>query len=390
MGSFDVTCAVSGLPARGAVRYFLMVETDRERRGDLPINLNALWSPLTIPMVARYDDSASVSAMEPPLLCRAWRDQLRACLVPEPRGAEARHEPEVSRRATLDAMIQACRVGRLRVSPLEDCGRFLESNHAIEKINAECGVDREAWRAEPRSLIPENVPTWRRVERVLRSAGVKGVRAYPDGFARVIVTADYRKGRHAAVASAVEAAGFAACEHKTKTFGDVATLVTPIDYRAAVADRTERLRKPDTIGRRRPLAVSQTFVREDVWQSLLDARSSTPLDLHMERARGSVECLEERPFVSSPADTLYHARKIAAKHENLRGELEGVTRSCGELLKVRETLAEMKSAWMPSRYSGQRFAWQMHAEMLTAWSAIAQREADEERAERARWENDDE
>ena len=72
MGSFDVTCAVSGLPANGKVRYMLLVEGMRGAYGSLVIGHNDVWSPLTPPMACDYYDRGRVRSLAPRLMREAW------------------------------------------------------------------------------------------------------------------------------------------------------------------------------------------------------------------------------------------------------------------------------------------------------------------------------
>ncbi len=389
MGSFDVTCAVSGLPATGRVRYMLLVQGPYYRPGQFAVDPHDVWAPLTPPMACDYYDYGRVRAFGLTLMRKAWRAQLRECLVPTPLGANEYHDPAVRRGSKLAQMMEAAHAGRLRVRQ-GDYGELAEARALRKEIEAlrhrsaasahlfesqSAPIEEKPARRGP----PPEVPTWRRVERALRAAGVESVRIYPESYARVIVVATkYGESKHDDVTQAVEAAGFVATKRAHRN-GAPATLVTPKDYRAAMADRAERLvAKRERLDISRPLAVVEAFIREDVWQSLLDV-SGHRIEAHKQSIERSIRDLEGHPFCPSPADTVRHAKALISKDETLRAQWPEFLRACAELSVVRRTLASIDAVWSPTRYGGQVHEWKRHARLHEKWADIAMKEREREK-----------
>lgn len=363
-----MTCAVSGLPVKyaGPVRYLLLAI-------DVPRGV-PMFAPLTPPMVCSYYDHGRVRELTSPLMERAWLSQLRECLVTRPVGVNAEHDVAVSRNAPLEKLIDAVQEGRLVIrDPKYD--ELLRDVRATIKPEARerHGFDGVEEPVAREVLPPPDVPTWRRVARALRSEHIVNVRAFPDGFARVMVKASIpTKSTLDAVVAAVEAAGFVALR-----VGD-AVLVTPRDYRTAVADRAER-RNRRTLRPRR-LSVVEAFIREDVWQTLVALRVGYPVEYFAELlCQRSDAPIPDGWFYSSPADTYQIARSLTEGDAELRGEWPFFEATYAELLKVDDTLRRLHFEWAPSRYGGQLHEWGALAEMFAAWSDVARQCQHDER-----------
>lgn len=194
----------------------------------------------------------------------------------------------------------------------------------------------------------------------------------------IVVATKYGVSKHDEVAKAVEAAGYVA-EKRADRNGAPVTLVTPKDYRAAMADRAERLvAKRDRLDTGRSLAVVEAFIRDDVWQSLLDV-SGHRIEAHEQGIEQSISGLECHPFCPSPADTVRHAKALVSKDETLRAQWPGFLRACAELSVVRRTIASIDAAWSPTRYGGQAHEWKRHAVLHEKWADIATKERERER-----------
>ncbi len=387
MGSFNVTCAVSGLPIGGgtAVRYLLLTQGPYHRPGDFAVGSDAAWFPRTPPMTTHYYDYGRVDDLAPRLMAKAWRAQLREDLVPMPVGENSCHDVSVRRGSTLRAMIEASTERRLRV------GRVQPS--AIRSLDQLIGEARALRNGTPPPVEakvlkgpPAGVPTWRRVARVLREAGIADHRAYALGYARVKITRNGygEDGASDAVVAAVTAAGYAIGTTDDGPYAKGVT-VLPLDYRAAVADHAERRNARKRIDVNPPLAVAGAMVRADVWASMVgDPIAGTTEELIASMGLdGYRSSLDGPPFCSSPADTFRIARGMVERGEATADEWDAFVRACAELVRVRRALATLDRQWCPSAYGGQRQEWSEHARILGAWAQTARDEAAQEAAQRA-------
>jgi len=77
MGSYDGTCAVSGLPiASGApVRFMLLCESPYEK--ELVCQITDVWFPRTLPLKGEYDSYGSVCNVQEGLQRDVWLEALQ-------------------------------------------------------------------------------------------------------------------------------------------------------------------------------------------------------------------------------------------------------------------------------------------------------------------------
>ncbi len=391
MGSFDVTCAVSGLPIEGgtAVRYLLLSQGPYYRAGDFTVGPDVEWFPLTPPMSTHYYDYGRVDDLAPRFMAKAWRAQLRECLVSMPVGENSCHDVAVHRGSKLSAMIEASTEGRLRVRrvPSRMCGDLDAMISEMRALRGEPVPPRPP--NEPKGP-PAGVPTWRRIARVLREAGIADHRAYALGYARVKVARNgYGEGTVSdAVVAAIAAAGYAIGVHDDGPYEKGVT-VLPMDYRSAVADHAERMNARKRIDVNPPLAVAGAMVRADVWASMVGDPivGATEELIDAMGFGGFRSSLDGPPFCASGADTFRVARGMVDRGEATPDEWDAFVRACVELVRVRRSLMLIKQEWRPSAYGGQMHAWSEHARILSTWAQIAR---DEAAAEAKRNAEDDE
>jgi hypothetical protein len=77
MGSFDYTCAVSGLPigAGDDVRLMLLTQNPYhhgKKAGAMTCGMNDVWFPRTFPLRGRYNDYGGVDHIQGPAQQAAW------------------------------------------------------------------------------------------------------------------------------------------------------------------------------------------------------------------------------------------------------------------------------------------------------------------------------
>lgn len=239
MGSFDMTCAVSGLPigCGDPVRYLLLCHGPYHRPGKSAVYTTDEWHPLTPALETTYDDYGRIGDLAPTFMRRAWRAHLRKIVVSRPLGDNSCHDVAVHRGSTVRQMLEAASEGRLRVrqrrafDPRSGVHRYLEE---IKRQNGEAVEEKLATAKGP----PATIPTWRRVRRILRDANLAAeYRAFPIGYARVMVACvGYGEfSKRAEVAGAMAAAGFVT-QPQERPY-EKGVVVMPVDYRAAAADR---------------------------------------------------------------------------------------------------------------------------------------------------------
>ena len=119
MGSFDVACAISGIPIRWQtpVRYMLLVQNQFYCAGVRPHSVTAEWAPLTPPLRGVYEDRGAVSSLSTVLMAKSWRRYLAECLVETsfPKAC-----PRVRPVPSLRRILEAVRGGRLTVQHEEE------------------------------------------------------------------------------------------------------------------------------------------------------------------------------------------------------------------------------------------------------------------------------
>lgn len=420
MGSFDMTCAISGLPipCGTEVRYLLLMQGPYKKPGDRAVYTTDAWTPMVPPMVSTYADYGTIGALSPAFMRRAWRAHLRKVIVPQPVGDNSCHDVSVHRGSTVRQMIDAAGEGRLFVKQTEGLDELLNPRDvSMAALKRLLGEDVPAETPTAPKGPPATVPTWRRVQRVLRGAGHGDYRAFGVDYARVMVALNgYGTPENLDdVEKAIVAAGFSVSRGRRSYAEGI--MVTPLDYRGAIADRAEARNAVKRLKCDRSLAVGEAFVRADVWESMLAVRDESswsnvppattetfaadadkipakPSEFDRIVARASrdnrlMAGLDTHPFCTSPINTFNLALEMHGKGEATDEEWSAFKQSCAELAKVKHSMMLLNRPWAPSMYAGQEHAWREMARTMGTWSAIAQKEHDDEEAERKKWETED-
>lgn len=264
MGSFAYTCSISGLPIESgdAVRFLLLQASPFGTSGSYAKGPES-WYVRTPPIRATYNDYGTVEDYETGPVTDAWIDAFNFDMVEKGLGDNTYHDVPTRKGMTFDAMLEALREDRIEV---RDSAYALKFDGGIFK-----------------SKIPRGVPTLRRIEKVISSAGLK-LGDVTDGY----VLDQLRRGE-----IRVRAGNYAG-DKKTAALFDV--LARKLRKRYAVmiacgsgnyADCGEMTIRPKlgtkrSIGdtfvsyslnsreEKRPqsLQVRQAMIREDVWQAL--------------------------------------------------------------------------------------------------------------------------
>lgn len=150
MGSFDYTCAASGLPIRGgnAVRYMLLTHSPYCLGKDAGgYQSSPRWFPRTFPIRATYNDYGDVKDMLGEAQQAAWRKGFDMDLVERGWGDNSVHDQSTTKAMNLRELLDAVHSGRLLVHGDVERGKQLKLP------------------------VPRWLPTRRRVERRLKVLG---------------------------------------------------------------------------------------------------------------------------------------------------------------------------------------------------------------------------
>jgi hypothetical protein len=153
MGSFDYTCCVSGLPigAGDPVRYILLQASPFSERGDYA-NGAEEWYIRTPPIRAEYNDYGSIEDCKDPSIQRLWLDAFKLDLVEKGLGDNTVHDVPARKGMAFDELLDATQECHIEVRDLER--------------------KRPKFSFMPKSVIPKGIPTLRRVENIIRTAGL--------------------------------------------------------------------------------------------------------------------------------------------------------------------------------------------------------------------------
>lgn len=154
MGSFNVTCAISGLPITGGdpVKLLTLVEYpfSDHGKGASSCYCYERFYPMTIPIDAEYYDYGDPQKIDDSSIAmKALLISYRKCVVSQPLGENTCHDVKVSRDGDFDHFQTAATEGRLRMR-----GQIF---------------DHAAW---TRRKIQQGMPTQQRIERILTTAGI--------------------------------------------------------------------------------------------------------------------------------------------------------------------------------------------------------------------------
>jgi len=115
MGSFNLTCAISGLPIPGGtkVRYFLLTEAPDKKSA--PVYIHEVWGPRNFPLKATYNDYGTVEKVEEGPARDAWMLAFKRDLVEVGQGDNSYHDLPTSKDMTFDHLLHAIRERRVMV-----------------------------------------------------------------------------------------------------------------------------------------------------------------------------------------------------------------------------------------------------------------------------------
>lgn len=447
MGSFDMTCAVSGLPigCGDEVRVLLLTQNPYNRgksAGKHTCMSTDLWFPRTFPLKGKYDDYGNVKLVTEGAQVESWVKCLNLDLVEKGWGDNSVHDTAVRKKGlTIDRIEEAVSEGRLHVRQARDIDFFavtrLISPEAVKAIEEKLGPRTRIDDLYPKQKLHPGVPTRRRIEALLIGAGFKLHDDAGYGGGGILVnrvdamTVRVRIGAYGNDTSELEKAK-ALIEKKfavmltigTGTYTNSAELlIRPYPQE----DRHNKDASVPLVGTkpggeakyaRRPacLAVSRAIIREDVWQAMVKDKVWTCYDGSMsfedyrkltvagrEKARklpkDRIEILEARidrdelgqhfreiPFCVG-LETHWKYVVQAMEHKNAsKDEVDDFIQTAAEMAYINQYLLFQRYQWRPSSSAGpQHGEWGPHASFYAAISKIATREYEEQRAQ---WEKD--
>jgi hypothetical protein len=162
MGSFDFTCAVSGLPigAWTKVRFFILQSSPFSDRGNYASG-ELCWYLRALPVRAAYNDYGTVCDVDPrdAAVQQNWLDGLDLDLLEKGWGDNTCHDVPTRRGMDFNDLRAALSEGRLEVRP------ELETE---EERKAHDARMRKIFRRKP---LSRGIPTIRRVEAAVRRSG---------------------------------------------------------------------------------------------------------------------------------------------------------------------------------------------------------------------------
>lgn len=180
MGSFDYTCAISGLPVgsgSGNVRYMLVTEND-PACGEEGLYAQSWWSPRTFPLTATYSDCGMVDSIQEGVQRDLWVKLLSTDIIEHGTGDNQCHDiasymDDIV--ADFNQILEQCREHMLIVQP----NRWRE-----RRGRPDTGVGTFAMEAEKRLEPDDGIPRLARLRHELMEAGhtIYGADGGPDGY----------------------------------------------------------------------------------------------------------------------------------------------------------------------------------------------------------------
>lgn len=399
-------CAISRLPLTVGtpVMAFLLTGSSSRPTGASICYPEDDWAIRTPPIATEYDDYGSPRIVSSKI-SSLWSEGLSVDVVTQPLGENQCHDVRIGRRLSMEQIFEAIHEGRLRV-------RDIDSSIGLKVMLA----------------FPAEVPTWRRVERVLRAAKIKA-HAYPGRFPRVHVDQEgyaYDGAARLAWSESVIAAATSAGWHAirlqdssqyTSPENDPrhTVLITPHDVAAALYGRYDRMNAKVCSWDGRSCPVTLAMVRQDVWKSILDSGGfhvehyrkllgdlavKSMADVHgfkrMESAEkqtrsNSMDIEYELDFADPKAARMIEGRPFSiglkwhfarALQHRMRdrwtdADVTALVASLAEMCAVRTTCHMIHHRWTAPVYGGQVHDWDTYAKLHDAWAKSAHAEADE-------------
>lgn len=388
MGSFDYTCAVTGLPisAGTPVRFLLLTENPYNTPAEHTCYIDDRWSPRTLPILAKYNDYGSIEDYDTTTTAfRAITEQFKQDLLERGIGENQCHDVAVTKDMSFEALLNALWEGRVLV------GRVYGKHK--------------------RRVPPQGIPTIRRVCRALQAAGHK-VQSEFTGYLVSLQKFGFVRVRSGEFNNQIEALEKAAAVLK-----DYATMLTVAQDGS---DRAELLVAPkpgnyEGVSFRkpreehyRPRAVAQAMIREDVWQALLavkleDEGGSKGLQWFKDGARTLWDKLELLRKIENPSEAMmarldiehevvvYHYLKGPGAVQGLYDAIETlislqptgedkeyIVNTMGEMAYIIDVLSSTRYQWRPGSSNGpQCGAWRDHRNVNKAIQGIIEAKVQE-------------
>lgn len=151
MGSFNQTCALSGLPITSGtpLRWLLLIQ--RPYKDNDTIAPGCYYLPRATPLRVKYDDCGEVYPLdeatqgkefEKTLIYPYWIQQFQTDLVELEQGENQYHEPAATKDLTLDHLQWLLHEGRLQVSIEEASSHANEQTHIVRSY-----IREDVWQA---------------------------------------------------------------------------------------------------------------------------------------------------------------------------------------------------------------------------------------------------
>lgn len=161
MGSFDYTCAVSGLPigANDDVR-FILLQASPYNRGGCHADSAECWYLRAPPIRAKYNDYGSVENVHPDdeSLVQLWLDGLKVDLIEKGVGDNTCHDVAVRKAMTFDELCEALWENRVEVRRELDPNRDTKFDKLMSKY------------LKKTSELGQGIPSLQRIEEVIKSS----------------------------------------------------------------------------------------------------------------------------------------------------------------------------------------------------------------------------
>lgn len=423
MGSFALTCTVSGLPilAGDPVRFILLTESPY--KDEIACYSHSIWFPRSFPLRAKYNDYGSVMDFEEGPARDLWLECLKMDLVERGWGDNSFHDVPTTKDMSFDQLLAALWERRVRVRR-----EFRENTLNI---------------GNTRSTAPKGVPTRKRVQRALERAGLPIYGGYDNSsnsngymvnavrYGTVRVRWQEFGGEHVEKLKIAQAS---LERYATMICAGSGSYAHEAELIVGVKPGTKDYHGSPGKDPKAPLSVESCMIREDVWQALCSidsqdafSRSSLPLKTIRKHAKNYWnECVQNvreaktsstalGSFGSYLAMSAYDSnnivgaycgknsipfsvglatnwRKMLEKYVDFglaKQDLELFLDSVAEMIHVQQILRCIRYWWRPSYSCGPQFGdWKAHEQALQAFASIATREREAEEKERAEWEKE--
>lgn len=418
MGSFSMTCALSGLPIEcgDKVRYYLLTQNPYYESGNA-CHTYDIWAPRVYPLRAKYDDYGSVEDVESGAVREAWYTAFDIDMVERGWGDNSCHDVSTAKRMPFDDLLRAIAEGRVQVQRQVDLhNRFMSKE--MKEIFAK--VDKDKNKAAPE--ISKGIPTLERITAVIQSVGLEVFNGNhspkemmlddDEGFGRIRVRqGDFGEANldnFAKVEKAAKAAGYATMlTHGTGGYSHdrPELLIRPLPNAKGYG-----FRKGDA---KSPLYIAHAMIREDVWQAV--CKMSVPgfisgqstADGYVNGAKEAWKVLSETsidpylkgislknyasafgrdllPFVLGHTASFLLVMEQADKMT--QAQIDDFLRTAGEFMFIQHVMATVRIMYRPSYSNGPQLGeWAAHEQFLSTLAGVAKPKREEADAERAEW-----